>query len=183
MIEWGEGGGSFLEGSHEAGPVMGHRLRQFPQLRRQVRRAAAAFAARRAAADRGVVLAHTRTDAARELRAAFEAAESAADDLEARSPVTSTGLGQTRVAITLARAQLLAALARHKAYEAGVVAVGASASEVARRGMEAERLARRTALEAEWAADRAAMVASRAGRLASLYGGFQLHPIFGGTGP
>ena len=29
MIEWGEGGGSFLEGSHEAVPVMGHRLRQF----------------------------------------------------------------------------------------------------------------------------------------------------------
>ena len=48
-------------------------------------RAAAAFAARGATADRVVVLAHTRTDAAREL-AALDAAESAADDLEARSP-------------------------------------------------------------------------------------------------
>ena len=87
------------------------------------------------------------------------------------------------MAITLARAQLLAALARHKAYEAGVVAAGASASELVRRGMEAERLARRTALEAEWAADRAAMAASRAARLESLYGGFPLHPIYGGAGP
>ena len=146
-------------------------------------RAAAAFAVRRAAADRVVVLAHTRTDAARELTSALDAAETAADDLEARSPVTATGLGQTRVAITLARAQLLAALTRHKAYEAGVAAAGASASEVARRGMEAERLARRTALEAEWAADRAAMAASRAGRLESLYGGFPLHPLYGGAGP
>ena len=48
--------------------------------------------------------------------------------------------------------------------------------------MEAARLARRTALEAEWAADRAAMAASRAARLESLYGGFGLHPFFGGVG-
>ena len=145
-------------------------------------RAATAYAARREAADRGVVLAHTRADAARELRAALDAAETAATDLEARSPVTATGLGQTRVAVTLTRAQLLAAIARHKAYESGVAAAGASASERARREMEARRLARRTALEAEWAADRAATAASRADRLESMYGGFRLHPLFGGNG-
>ena len=143
-------------------------------------RAAAAFLARRAAADRQVVISHARTDAASELTAALEAAEVAVDGLEARSPVRATSLGQTRTALTLARGELLAALARHKAWEAALEAALTAAGEVARRELETERQALRSALAAEWAQDRAALGASRDERLESLYGGFQLHPFFGG---
>ena len=144
-------------------------------------RAVAAFQSRRAAADRQVVISHARTDAASELTAALDAAEVAVDELEARSPVRATSLGQTRAALTLARGELLAALARHKAWEAALKAAVTAAGEVARRELETERQALWTALAAEWAQDRATLAASRDERLAALYGGFQLHPFFGGN--
>ena len=143
-------------------------------------RAVAAFGARREAADRRVVISHARRNAAGELRAALEAAEVAVDALEARSPVTATALGQTRAALRLARGELLAALARHKAYEAALGAALTAAEEVARRELEEEKKAGRMALAAEWARDRAAMEASRPARLDALYGGFRPHPFFGG---
>ena len=143
-------------------------------------RAVAAFGARRAAADRRVVISHARRNAAGELRAALEAAEVAVDALEARSPVTATALGQTRAALTLARGELLAALARHKAHETALEAAAVAAEEVARRELEAEHQRTRAARAAEWAADRAALEASRPERLKALYGGFRLHPFFGG---
>lgn len=139
-----------------------------------------AFAARREVADRQTVLSHARRDAAGELTAALEAAEAAVDALEARSPVTATALGQTRAALTLARGELLAALARHKAHETALEAAAVAAEEVARRELEAEHQRTRAALAAEWAADRAALEASRPERLEALYGGFRLHPFFGG---
>ena len=145
-------------------------------------RAATAYAARREAADRGIVLAHTRADAAAALVATARAAGEKIEALAAENNVSRTGLQQAVLAGTLTEGQLLAALAEMEAWDASTEAAADYDAEVARRGMEAARLARRTALEAEWAADRAAMVASRAARLESLYGGFGLHPFFGGVG-
>ena len=63
------------------------------------------------------------------------------------------------------------------------MAASGSTRSSAGSGNEGGRTARagRTALEAEWAAGRAALDSSRADRLESLYGGFPLHPLFGGT--
>ena len=145
-------------------------------------RAAAAYAARREAADRGVVLAHTRADAAAALVTTARAAGEKIEALAAENNVSRTGLQQAVLAGTLTEGQLLAALAEMEAWDASASAAADYDAEVARRELEAARLARRTALEAEWAADRAAMAASRAARLESLYGGFGLHPFFGGVG-
>ena len=145
-------------------------------------RAATAYAARREAADRGVVLAHTRADAAAALAATASETQEKIEALAAENNVSATGLQQAVLAGTLTEGQLLTALAEMEAWDASAAAAAAYDAEVARREFEARRLARRTALEAEWAADRAAMEASRAGRLESLYGGFQLHPFFGGNG-
>ena len=143
--------------------------------------AVAAFNARREVADRQVVMSHERANAAEELRAALDAAELAVNDMEARSPVTTTALGQAKAALTLARIELVAALARHKAHEAALDALAAQAEELGRRELEAGHQRVRTGLAAAWAADRAELNANRAQRMDSLYGGFPLHSVFGGT--
>ena len=109
------------------------------------------------------------------------AAELAVNDMEARSPVTTTALGQAKAALTLARIELVAALARHKAHEAALDALAAQAEELGRRELEAGHQRVRTGLAAAWAADRAELNANRAQRMDSLYGGFPLHSVFGGT--
>ena len=143
--------------------------------------AVAAFNTRREVADRQVVMSHERADAADELTAALDAAELAVNDMEARSPVTATALGQAKAALTLARTELVAALARHKAHEAALDALATQAEELARRELEAEHQRVRTRLGASWAQERADLNANRAERMDSLYGGFPLHPVFGGT--
>ena len=143
--------------------------------------AVAAFNARREAADRQVVMSHERANAAEELAAALDAAEVAVNDMEARSPVTATALGQTKAALTLARTELVAAFARHKAHEAALDALATQAEELGRRELEAEHQRVRTRLGASWAQERAELDANRAQRMDSLYGGYALHPLFGGT--
>ena len=47
--------------------------------------------------------------------------------------------------------------------------------------MEARRLAGRAALEAQWAQEQAALAVSADERIASMYGGYRLHPVFSGN--
>ena len=76
--------------------------------------------------------------------------------------------------------QLIAAMAELEAWDASTQAAADYDAEVRRRELEAEHQRVRTDLAAEWAADRAALEASRPERLETLYGGFRLHPFFGG---
>ena len=143
-------------------------------------RAAAAFGRRREAADRQVVLAHTRADAAAAVVEVVTDAEDKIDGIAGENNVSTTALGQAILAGTLTEGQLIAAMAELEAWDASTRAAADYAAEVARRELEAERQAIRTALAAEWAQDRATLAASRDERLESLYGGFRLHPFFGG---
>ena len=143
--------------------------------------ALAAYERRRERADRQVVLAHAESDAAAALAATLDEAEAVVNDLEARNAVTETGVAQTRVAATLTRGRLLVALSQLRAYQAAIAAAEEYNAEVVRREAEARRVTRRAALQADWAATQAALAANRAARLESMYGGFKLHPLFGGS--
>ena len=110
--------------------------------------AVATFERRRDHADRSVVLAHAEIDAATALSDTLDAAEAVVADLEARNSVTRTGLRQTQLAATLTRARLIVALAGLRAYQTSTAAADAYNAEVARRELEARRLAERAALEA-----------------------------------
>ena len=143
--------------------------------------AVAAHEKRREVADQQVVLAYAESDAAAALTATLDEAEAVVNDLEARNAVTETGVAQTQVAATLTRGRLLVALSQLRAYQAAIAAAEEYNAEVVRREAEARRVSRRAALEADWAAAQAALVANRAARLDSMYGGFKLHPLFGGT--
>ena len=143
--------------------------------------ALAAHERRREVADRQVVLAHAESDAAAALAATLDEAEAVINDLEGRNAVTETGVAQTRVAATLTRGRLLVALSQLRAYQAAIAAAEEYNAEVIRREAEARRVARRAAREADWAATQAALAANSAARLDSMYGGFRLHPVFGGT--
>ena len=143
--------------------------------------ALAAYERRRERADRQVVLAYAESDAAAALAATLDEAEAVVNDLEGRNAVTETGVAQTQVAATLTRGRLLVALSQLRAYQAAIAAAEEYNAEVIRREAEARRLTRRAALEADWAATQAALAAARAARLDSMYGGFKLHPLFGGS--
>ena len=143
--------------------------------------ALAAHERRRERADRQVVLAHAESDAAAALAATLDEAEAVVNDLEARNAVTETGAAQTQVVATLTRGRLLVALSQLRAYQAAIAAAEEYNAEVVRREAEARRVTRRAALQADWAATQAALVANRAARLESMYGGFKLHPLFGGS--
>ena len=143
--------------------------------------AVATFERRRDHADRSVVLAHAEIDAATALSDTLDAAEAVVADLEARNSVTRTGLRQTQLAATLTRARLIVALAELRAYQTSAAAADAYNAEVARREIEARRLAERAALEALWAQEQAAMALGADARINSMYGGYRLHPVFGGN--
>ena len=143
-------------------------------------RAVAAFGARRAVADRRIVLANTRADAAASVVEVVTDAEDKIDGIAAENNVSTTALGQAILAGTLTEGQLIAAMAELEAWDASTQAAADYDAEVRRRELEAEHQRVRTALAAEWAADRAALEASRPERLETLYGGFRLHPFFGG---
>ena len=140
--------------------------------------AVATFERRRNYADRSVVLAHAQVDATAALTDTLDAAERVVADLEARNSVTTTGMAQAQVAATLTRARILVALSQLRAYQTSTRAADAYNAEVARRQIEAQRLANRAALEAQWALERADVAARADERIESMYGGFQLPSVF-----
>ena len=140
--------------------------------------AVATFERRRNYADRSVVLAHAQVDATAALTDTLDAAERVVADLEARNSVTTTGMAQAQVAATLTRARILVALSQLRAHQASIQAADAYNAEVARRQIEAQRLANRAALEAQWALERADVAARAHERIESMYGGYQLPSVF-----
>ena len=94
---------------------------------------------------------------------------------------SSAALTEGDVLGTLAGIRILTGIGRSRAIEATARAAARYEDEETRREAEARRVARRVALEADWAADQAALAVDRASRLESMYGGFRLHPVFGGT--
>ena len=140
--------------------------------------AVATFERRRNYADRSVVLAHAQADATAALTDTLDAAERVVADLGARNSVTTTGMAQAQVAATLTRARILVALSQLRAHQASTQAADAYNAEVARRQIEAQRLANRAALEAQWALERADVAARAGERIESMYGGFQLPSVF-----
>ena len=140
--------------------------------------AVATFERRRNYADRSVVLAHAQVDATAALTDTLDAAERVVADLGARNSVTTTGMAQAQVAATLTRARILVALSQLRAHQASTQAADAYNAEVARRQIEAQRLANRAALEAQWAEERADVAARAGERIESMYGGFQLPSVF-----
>ena len=143
--------------------------------------AVATFQRQRDYADRSLVLAHAEADAATALSDTLDEAERVVADLEARNSVTRTGLAQTQLAATLTRARLLVALTQLRAQEASTEAAAAYNAEAARREAEAQRLADRAALEAQWAEEKAAVGARASERIESMYGGYRLPSIFNGN--
>ena len=140
--------------------------------------AVATFERRRNYADRSVVLTHAEVDATAALTDTLDAAEAAVADLEARNSVTTTGMAQAQVAGTLTRARVLVALSQLRAHQTSIQAADAYNAEVGRRQIEAQRLANRAALEAQWALERADVAARADERIESMYGGFQLPSAF-----
>ena len=87
-------------------------------------------------------------------------------------------MAQARVAATLTRARVLVALSQLRAHQTSIQAADAYNAEVARRQIEAQRLANRAALEAQWAQERADVAARAGERIESMYGGYQLPSVF-----
>ena len=140
--------------------------------------AVAGFQQRRDYADRGLVLAHARSDAAASLAATAAEVQEKIDAVAAENNVSDTALQQAALAGNLSQGQLLAALAQMEAWDASAAAAQAYTAETARREREARRLADRAALEAQWAQHRAAVAAGAAQRIESAYGGYQLPSVF-----
>ena len=156
-------------------------LAVYPQDPIAGQRAVDAFRRRREAANQRVVLANTRADAAAALAEVVTDAETKADGIATRNNVGATALQQAILAGTLSEGQLVAAMAELEAWDASARAAEDYDTEVARRELEAEHQRVRTDLAAAWAQDRAALDANRAQRMDSLYGGYALHSIYGGT--
>ena len=136
------------------------------------------FERRRNYADRSVVLAHARADAAASLAATAVETQEKIDTVAGENNVSTTALQQAVLAGNLSQGQLLAALAQMEAWDASAAAAAAYSAEVARRQIEAQRLANRAALEAQWALERADVAARAGERIESMYGGYQLPSVF-----
>ena len=136
------------------------------------------FERRRNYADRSVVLAHARADAAASLAATAVETQEKIDTVAGENNVSTTALQQAVLAGNLSQGQLLAALAQMEAWDASAAAAAAYSAEVARREIEAQRLANRAALEAQWALERADVAARAGERIESMYGGYQLPSVF-----
>ncbi len=140
--------------------------------------AVATFERRRDYADRSVVLAHAQADAAASLAATAVETQEKIDTVAGENNVSTTALQQAVLAGNLSQGQLLAALAQMEAWDASAAAAAAYSAEVARRQAEAQRLANRAALEAQWALERADVAARAGERIESMYGGYQLPSVF-----
>ena len=136
------------------------------------------FERRRNYADRSVVLAHARADAAASLAATAVETQEKIDTVAGENNVSATALQQAVLAGNLSQGQLLAAHAQMEAWDASAAAAAAYSAEVARRQIEAQRLANRAALEAQWALERADVAARSGERIESMYGGYQLPSVF-----
>ena len=143
--------------------------------------AVATFERQRDYADRSVVLAHARADAAASLAATAAEVQDKIDTVAGENNVSATALQQAILAGNLSQGQLLAALAQMEAWDASAAAAAAYNAETARRETEAQRLADRAALEAQWAQQQAALALRAGERIESMYGGFRLHPVFSGN--
>ena len=143
--------------------------------------AVATFERQRDHADRSVVLAHARADAAASLAATAAEVQDKIDTVAGENNVSDTALQQAILAGNLSQGQLLAAMAQMEAWDASAAAAEAYNAEVVRRELEARRLAERAALEAQWAQEQAKLALSADERINSMYGGYRLHPVFGGN--
>ena len=141
-------------------------------------RPVAVFQRRRDYADRSIVLAHARADAAASLAATAVEVQDKIDTVAGQNNVSDTALQQAVLAGNLSQGQLLAALAQMEAWDASAAAAAAYSAEVARRQIEAQRWANRAALEAQWALERADVAARSGERIESMYGGYQLPSVF-----
>ena len=144
-------------------------------------RAVAVFQRRRDYADRSIVLAHARADAAASLAATAVEVQDKIDTVAGQNNVSDTALQQAILAGNLSQGQLTTALAQMEAIEASAAAAAAYNAEVARRQIESRRLADRAALEAQWAEERATIAAAADQRIQSMYGGFQIPDGLGGN--
>ena len=143
--------------------------------------AVATFERQRDHADRSVVLAHARADAAASLAATAAEVQDKIDTVAGENNVSDTALQQAILAGNLSQGQLLAAMAQMEAWDASAAAAEAYNAEVVRRELEARRLAERAALEAQWAQEQAALALGADARIEAMYGGYRLHPFFGGN--
>ena len=143
--------------------------------------AAATFERQRDYADRSVVLSHARADAAASLAATAAEVQVKIDTVAGENNVSDTALQQAVLAGNLSQGQLLAAMAQMEAWDASAAAAEAYNAELMRREIEARRLAERAALEAQWAQQQAVLAAGAGARIQSMYGGYQLHPVFAGN--
>ena len=139
------------------------------------------FERRRNYADRSVVLAHARADAAASLAATAVETQEKIDTVAGENNVSDTALQQAILAGNLSQGQLTTALAQMEAIEASAAAAAAYNAEVARREAASRRLADRAALEAQWAEERATIAAAADQRIQSMYGGFQIPDGLGGN--
>ena len=143
--------------------------------------AVATFERQRDHADRSVVLAHARADAAASLAATAAEVQDKIDTVAGENNVSDTALQQAILAGNLSQGQLLAAMAQMEAWDASAAAAEAYNAEVVRRELEARRLAERAALEAQWAQEQATMALGADDRIEAMYGGYRLHPFFSGN--
>ena len=143
--------------------------------------AVATFERQRDHADRSVVLAHARADAAASLAATAAEVQGKIDTVAGENNVSDTALQQAILAGNLSQGQLLAALAQMEAWDASAAAAEAYNAEIVRREIEARRLAERAALEAQWAQEQANLALGADARINSMYGGYRLHPFFSGN--
>ena len=125
-----------------------------------------------------MVLAHAQADAAASLAATAVETQEKIDTVAGENNVSTTALQQAVLAGNLSQGQLLTALAQMEAWDASAAAADAYNAEVARREIEAQRLANRAALEAQWAQERADVAARAGERIESMYGGYQLPSVF-----
>ena len=152
-------------------------------------RAAAAFGARRAAADQQLERTAARAAIAANIQAHRGATAGTLETVRDRidsdpgtgtANLSGTALEEGTAIAGIAQLRMLIGMGRGRAVSTQARAATAAGDEVARRELEAQSQDHRMGRAAEWAQDRAALEASRDERLESLYGGFRLHPFFGG---
>ena len=143
--------------------------------------AVAAYERQRESADRRMVLAHARADAAAALAATAIETQTKIDSVAGANNVSATALEQAILTGNLSQGQLSAALAQMEALDASTAAAEAYNAEVARREAVARRLAGRAALEAQWAQEQAIVAAAANQRIQSMYGGYQIPAGLGGN--
>ena len=152
--------------------------------------AVATFQRQRDYADRSLEYAGARADAGADLMHVREATAVAIGRIGDRvddDPDTgganrsSSALTEGDVLGSLAHIRTLIGIGRSRAVAATEGAADRFRGELLRRQMEARRLAGRAALEARWAQQQAALALGAGERIASMYGGYRLHPVFSGN--